>query len=182
MNNGTKLNGRILWYDGDSSFEPESLYDYILSGNPLDSSVFVTEFSKDIRQFNTLNPNIQLKQKSSFNNINTDWNIPKKYKNINVNDYLLNKLLIELEKTDEFTQSDIEERIERVMHELDLYEEYKLIHILQVVIYIVETFEENNIVWGTGRGSSCCSYCLYLIGLHDVDSIKYGLELNEFFR
>lgn len=182
MNNGTQLNGRILWYDGDSSFEPEALYDYILSGHPLDSSVFVTEFSKDIRQFNSLNPNNELRQKDELRPLDTNWNIPDKYKEIDVNNYLLTKLLKELETSNDFTQDDIEERIQRVEEEIELYEKYNLLDILKAVIYIVERFVENNVVWGTGRGSSCCSYCLYLIGLHDVDSIKYGLELNEFFR
>lgn len=182
MNNGTQLNGRILWYDGDSSFEPEALYDLILSGHPLDSSVFVTDFTKDIRQFNGLNPDCQLGKKSEIKPVDTSWNIPDKYKEIDVNKYMFTKLLQELEKSDEFDQDEIDERIERVDHELKLYEEYNLLDILRVVIYIVEQFEENNVVWGTGRGSSCCSFCLYLIGLHDVDSIKYGLELSEFFR
>lgn len=182
MNNGTQLNGRILWYDGDSSFEPEALYDLILSGHPLDSSVFVTEFTKDIRQFNGLNPDCQLTKKSELKPIDTSWNIPQKYKEIDVNKYMFTKLLKELEKTDEFVQDEIDERIERVDNELKLYEQYNLLDILRAVIYIVEQFEANGIVWGTGRGSSCCSYCLYLIGLHDVDSIKYGLELSEFFR
>lgn len=182
MNNGTQLNGRILWYDGDSSFEPEALYDYLLSGHQLDSSVFVTEFSKDIRTFNSLNPDKELRKKDELRPLDTGWNIPDKYKKIDVNNYLLTKLLAELDTTDEFTQDDIEERIQRVEQELELYKEYNLLDILKAVIYIVEHFVENNVVWGTGRGSSCCSYCLYLIGLHDVDSIKYGLELNEFFR
>lgn len=182
MNNGTQLTGRILWYDGDSSFEPEALYDLILSGHPLDSSVFVTDFTKDIRLFNSLNPDCQLGKKSEIKPVDTNWNIPQKYKDIDVNRYLFTKLLNELKKTDELIQDEIDERIERVDQELKLFEQYNLLDILRVVIYIVEQFEENNIVWGTGRGSSCCSYCLYLIGLHDVDSIKYGLELSEFFR
>jgi len=182
LNNATQLNGRILWYDGDSSVEPEYLYEYILSGKPLDSSVFVTEFNKDIRQFNSLNQDVQLKQKTDFKPVKTDWTIPDSYKKIDVSTYILNKLLKELDKSSDFDQTEIEDRIERVEHELELYKEYNLIDILKVVIYIVEEFERNNVVWGTGRGSSCCSYCLYLIGLHDVDSIKYGLELSEFFR
>jgi DNA polymerase III alpha subunit len=182
MNNGTQLNGRILWYDGDSSFDPEALYDLILSGHPLDSSVFVTSFNKDVRQFNSLNPDCQLTKKSEITPIDVSWNIPEKYKKINVSKYIYTKLLKELESTENFNQDDIDERIKRVDEELQLYEKYNLIDILKVVIYIVEKFEENGVVWGTGRGSSCCSYCLYLIGLHDVDSIKYGLELSEFFR
>jgi len=46
----------------------------------------------------------------------------------------------------------------------------------------VNIFEENKVVWGTGRGSSCASYILYLIGIHQVDSVKYDLDLGEFFR
>lgn len=182
MNNATKLNGRILWYDGDSSFEPEALYDYVLSGNTLDSSIFITELSKDIRQFNSLNPKDQLGKKTEFGEYDTAWIVPDKYKTIDVKKYILSKLLNELESSDDFSQEDIDERMERVDEELALYKEYDLVDILTVVIYIVEEFERNNVVWGTGRGSSCCSYCLYLIGLHDVDSIKYGLELSEFFR
>jgi DNA polymerase III alpha subunit len=41
---------------------------------------------------------------------------------------------------------------------------------------------ENDIVWGVGRGSSVASYILYLIGVHKVDSIQYGLDFNEFMR
>lgn len=182
MNNGTQLNGRILWYDGDSSFEPNALYDLVLSGHPLDSTVFVTAFNKDIRLFNSLNPDCQLKEKEEFKPLDRSWNIPDEYKKLNVEQYIFKKLLAELERNPDFYQDDIDERIERVTHELDLYEKYNLLDILKVVIYIVESFEKNGIVWGTGRGSSCCSYCLYLIGLHDVDSIKYGLDLSEFFR
>ena len=36
----------------------------------------------------------------------------------------------------------------------------------------------NNIVWGVGRGSSVASYCLYLLGIHKIDSIKYLNEIN----
>lgn len=182
MNNGTQLNGRILWYDGDSSFEPEALYEHILSGHTLDKNVFITEFNKDIRLFNSLNPDCQLSKKSSFNEVDTEWNIPSKYKEIDVTKHVLKKLLTELDNSPELSQYDIDDRIARVNEELELYEEYNLMDILRVVIYIVDEFENNNVVWGTGRGSSCCSYCLYLIGLHDVDSIKYGLELSEFFR
>ncbi|MGL5917390.1 MAG: hypothetical protein ACRCZC_06775 [Culicoidibacterales bacterium] len=182
MKNGIQLNDRILWFDGDSSIEPQKICEYILSGFSITSNMFVTEYDKHVRQFNALNPDTPLVKKTEYKDITTDWDIPEKYKKINVSKYLLNKLLQELEKNNQFTQSDIEERIERVEYELELYKEYELIDILKVVIYIVEEFENNNVVWGTGRGSSCCSYCLYLIGLHDVDSIEYDLELNEFFR
>ncbi len=182
MKNATSLKGRILWFDGDSSFEPDALYDYILSGNPLTGNEFVTEFTKDIRQFNSLNPSIRLDQKTSLNDFDKSWNIPEKYNELDITKYILSKLLDELQNNPEFGAEEIDERLNRVETELALFEKHDLTTVLKVVVYIVETFESNNVVWGTGRGSSCCSYCLYLIGLHDVDSVAYGLELSEFFR
>lgn len=182
MNNATQLNERVLWYDGDSSYHPDTLCDYILSGKPLDEHIFVTELSKDIRQFNDINPNQELVKKSSLRSIANDWNIPESYKSMNIRKYILSRLLEELDRQPDLTQSDIEDRMERVEEELNLYNTNNMESILRTAIYIVDEFKSHNIVWGTGRGSSCCSYCLYLINLHDVDSVKYELDLTEFFR
>jgi DNA polymerase III alpha subunit len=48
--------------------------------------------------------------------------------------------------------------------------------------YIVDTLRANNIVWGVGRGSSVASYVLHLIGVHKIDSIKYSIPIEEFFK
>jgi DNA polymerase III alpha subunit len=57
-----------------------------------------------------------------------------------------------------------------------------MIIVLKAMKYLVDTFRENNIVWGVGRGSSVASYALYLIGVHKVDSVKYELPITEFFK
>jgi len=54
--------------------------------------------------------------------------------------------------------------------------------VLHVMKYVVDTLRENQIVWGVGRGSSVASYVLYLIGVHKIDSIKYKLPIEEFFK
>ncbi|NDG32954.1 hypothetical protein EB118_23165, partial [bacterium] len=41
---------------------------------------------------------------------------------------------------------------------------------------------KNNIVWGVGRGSCVSSYILYLLNIHKIDSLKYNLDINEFFK
>jgi DNA polymerase III alpha subunit len=38
------------------------------------------------------------------------------------------------------------------------------------------------VLWGVGRGSSVASYCLYILGVHKVDSIKYELDIHEFLK
>ena len=42
--------------------------------------------------------------------------------------------------------------------------------------------KEAEIVWGPGRGSACCSFLFYLIELHDIDSVEFELDINEFLR
>jgi len=41
---------------------------------------------------------------------------------------------------------------------------------------------QNNIVWGVGRGSSVASYCLYLLGVHKINSLKFDLDIKEFLK
>jgi DNA polymerase III alpha subunit len=54
--------------------------------------------------------------------------------------------------------------------------------VLHAMKYIVDTLRANNVVWGVGRGSSVASYVLHLIGVHKVDSIKYNIPIEEFFK
>ncbi len=63
-----------------------------------------------------------------------------------------------------------------------MFEERELIPLLQYLIFIVDHMRDENIVWGVGRGSSVASYCLYLLGVHKVDSIKYDLPIEEFLK
>ena len=77
---------------------------------------------------------------------------------------------------------ETEEQKFRVDQELELFIKNGMYDVLHVMKYIVDTLRENNIVWGVGRGSSVASYVLYLIGVHKIDSIKYNLPIEEFFK
>lgn len=182
MKNGVRLNGRILWFDGDSSFELDTLYDYVLSGKTLNEQCYVTEESEDVAKFNSLQNQVQLGVKTELKEINKDWDIPAYYLNLNVEEYMQAKLVEEIEINEELDELDIDDRVDRLETELKLFEYYGMTNILRTAIYIVETFKQKNVIWGTGRGSSCCCYCLYLIELHDVDSVLFDLDLTEFFR
>jgi DNA polymerase III alpha subunit len=74
------------------------------------------------------------------------------------------------------------EQRDRVSQELELYMKHGMYDVLHVMKYIVDTLRENKVLWGVGRGSSVASYVLYLIGVHKVDSIKYKLPIEEFFK
>ena len=77
---------------------------------------------------------------------------------------------------------ETDEQRDRVSQELELYIKHEIYDVLHVMKYIVDTLRENNVVWGVGRGSSVASYVLYLIGVHKIDSIKYKLPIEEFFK
>jgi DNA polymerase III alpha subunit len=98
----------------------------------------------------------------------SNWNIPSKYQNLDVEEFLM--------------QASSKENYQRVIQEIELFKQHNMMSVLKTMKYIVDTLRENNVVWGVGRGSSVASYALYLIGVHKVDSIKYNLPIEEFFK
>jgi DNA polymerase III alpha subunit len=96
------------------------------------------------------------------------WMMPEKYYNLDIENYF-----------EKFKNNKNKIRIEE---ELQIYKEKDLFVLLKYLIFLVDVMKENNVVWGVGRGSSCASYLLYLIELHDIDSDKYDISINEFLR
>ena len=82
----------------------------------------------------------------------------------------------------QFTDKQLKERIERIKLEWELFKQYNTLYLIYLLKMIVNTFEENQICWGVGRGSSVSVYIFYLIGAHDIDSVKYRLDPKEFFH
>lgn len=137
-----------------------------------EGKVFVDEMSDEIKQFNKFS-SLKLGIKTNLKDLSLEWSIPDFYKNIDIDAYVRS---LPLDK-DRF-----EDRKLRRDKELELFKKYDLINILKVVIFIVDVLRNKNIVWGTGRGSSCSSYLFYLIGLHSVDVVKYDIPIHDFFK
>ena len=97
------------------------------------------------------------------------WTMPVEYAELDLDVYFANKI-------------STNEQAVRVVEELALFEEHGLEPMLRFMIYLVKLMQDNNILWGVGRGSSVSSYLLFLVGLHQVDSIKYNLDIKEFIR
>ncbi len=97
-----------------------------------------------------------------------NWLIPHEYKNMDIEEFLISKCP--------------KENYDRLIKELDLYHKNNMIPVLKTIKYIVDTLRKNNIVWGVGRGSSVASYVLFLLGVHKIDSVKYNLPIDEFFK
>ena len=97
------------------------------------------------------------------------WIMPEEFASLDIQSWLMAKC-------------ETPQQMDRVQEELALYRKFNLLDLLRYLLYLRETADINNIVWGVGRGSACCSYCLFLMGIHRVDSIKYKLEIQEFLR
>lgn len=97
------------------------------------------------------------------------WHMPTKYRELDIAKWLLE-------------QCKHEEEIQRVGKELLLYQKRGQFQLLQYMKYLVDLMREHNIVWGVGRGSSVSSFVLFLIGIHRINSIYYGLDVEEFLK
>jgi len=97
-----------------------------------------------------------------------NWFIPRSYQEMNIETFLL--------------ENSPESNHPRIIQEIDLYKKHNMILMLKTMKYIVDTLRTNNVIWGVGRGSSVASYVLHIIGVHKIDSVKYNLPIEEFFK
>lgn len=97
------------------------------------------------------------------------WTYPKYYEDLDLEEFFIKKC-------------DTIEQAERVMFELELYVKKNMDQLLRWCIWFMDVCKEKNLFIGVGRGSSVASYCLFLIEMHLVDSMKYGLDPIEFFK
>ena len=177
---------------GIPRFTNRDLIDMIYSGNIEKCHVVLCDSNDDVDRFNTAMEDqglpklqqyipIDVDQKTFDSVCQSEWFMPDEYKTLDVDAYVISKLMsktgiveaYEMQKTPEW---------DRVCEELNAFEERGMINLLRYMIYLVDFMRENNVVWGVGRGSSVASYVLYLIGVHRIDSIQYGLDWHEFLR
>tara|TARA_B100000900_G_scaffold416236_1_gene450394 strand:- start:4270 stop:4803 length:534 start_codon:yes stop_codon:yes gene_type:complete len=171
---------------GIPRFSNRDLIDMIYSGHADKVHVVLCDANDDIDKFNTameeqgMNPlqkyiPLDVDEKTFDGVCQSEWFMPEKYKELHVEKYVLGKLI-----TDGYKAQGPEYR--RAFEELEEFKKRDMINLLRYMIYLVDFMRENNIVWGVGRGSSVASYVLYLIGVHRIDSIQYGLDWHEFLR
>jgi DNA polymerase III alpha subunit len=163
-------------------FNEKDIFDLLYENNSLNFEGLLVDDGKIVEQFNQqvlknadniklLNAYQEPKDDiRKFDEINQkNWFVPKEYQNFDIGNWLLDQC-----KTSEQTN--------RVIEELELFVQYDMIDVLICVKYLVDFMRANNIVWGLGRGSSVASYCLYLIGIHKIDSLKFSLDIKEFLK
>jgi hypothetical protein len=97
------------------------------------------------------------------------WHMPEQYQSLDIAAHVLGLCTTEAE-------------LQRCGKELLLYQERNLFDLLRYMVYLVDTMSQHNVVWGVGRGSSVASYVLYKLKVHQIDSMYYNLDIEEFLR
>lgn len=97
------------------------------------------------------------------------WLMPQSYHELDIAEHVL-------------SMCNTAEELQRCGQELLLYQERGLFDLLRYLKYLVDVMQQNNIVWGVGRGSSVSSYVLYLLKIHKINSMYYDLDVGEFLR
>ena len=82
-----------------------------------------------------------------------------------------------ISKSPRFKGTDVE--LDRIAEELRFFIMHNHIPFIKRVFELIQRFKDENVLWGVGRGSSCASYILYLLEVHDVDSLKYHISFSE---
>jgi len=98
-----------------------------------------------------------------------NWHMPEQYRQLDIAEHVV-------------AMCDTPDKLQRVGHELLLFQERGLFDLLRYLKYLVDVMKQNNVIWGVGRGSSVASYVLYLLGVHRIDSLYYELDPAEFLR
>lgn len=183
-----RLLDRDLWVDGSSSLHVDAICNRMLESKFefFENDVISEDVKDEVKKFVSLvgikiPTTVQIKSRSSIKELDTSFNLPEKYLDLHIEKKII-KGFKSRHKLDTFTKDEEAARLYRIADELELYNNMGLMDVLNCAVYIVETLKHNNVVWGPGRGSACCSYILYLLEIHDIDSYEFDLSINEFLR
>jgi len=97
------------------------------------------------------------------------WLTPEPYASIDLKEWSLSKC-----KT--------QQEIDRVLLEVDELQNRNMVPVMRHLIYCVDVWRKHNMFWGVGRGSSVCSFVLYLIGINRINPLEYDLDLKEWLK
>jgi DNA polymerase III alpha subunit len=177
-----ELNKRLLRFDGVSIVEPSEL-PWLFKNKVSPSKIRVLDTSSDVDQYNT-----QVSEAEQLRSITNEpvqltfaWDIPESFKTLDVEAHVVECLAKRIPEL-QYDDALIDKATLRIGTELRLFKDNGLMDLLRTICYVLDVFEKRNIVWGVGRGSSCASYLLFIIGLHEVDPIVNDIDITDFFH
>jgi len=158
-------------------FNEQDIFEALYKGQTLSPEMFVEsndeiknlEATAELKFWKPLD-DYDLSLEDYDSSLQTDWNMPDEYKTLDIEQWVW-------EQTPPWDPNHT-----RVAEELEAYKARNMLDLLRWLKYFVDVCSKENIVWGVGRGSSVASYVLYIIGVHNIDPIKYNLDWQEFLR
>lgn len=178
---------------GIPRFTNRDLIDMIYSGHADKVHVVLCESSDDVDKFNAAMQEQGLDPLQKYIPLDVDtktfdgacqgeWFMPEEYQTYDLLSFF--NVRVAQETGHSITDMRYMQTPEyaRKEEELKAFQERDLVQLLRYMKYLVDFMRKNDIVWGVGRGSSVASYILYLIGVHRINPIQYGLDWQEFLR
>lgn len=172
----TDLGNRTILTDGTVICEDAALVELLYQGLDLDRvfampSTDVLLFNNTVKLFDNDFDQILTATDGQYADVKwfDHWTTPSEYQNIDVADFC-------------YYRCETVEEITRVQYELALFEERNMLPVLRHLIFLVDHFRANNILWGVGRGSSVSSFVLFLIGINRINPLIFDLDVKEFLK
>lgn len=170
------LGNRTILDDGTVICEDNALVELLYQGFDFDAlfatpSADVSKFNSIVKQLDSAYKPIETASSSQYTGIRwfDHWTTPEEYQNIDVAEFCYNRC-------------ETVEEVTRVQYELVLFEERDMLPVLRHLIFLVDHFRANSILWGVGRGSSVSSFILFLIGINRINPLIFGLDIKEFLK
>lgn len=172
----TQFNSRTLRSDGSIVYSQDKLCEILYQGKDLsgcfsDNELECQQFKIANRLCDTEIPEPTFSDNLPYTGIEwrNHWFTPEPYNTLDIKEYCYSKCSSEQEK-------------QRVDLEINEFTSRNMIPAIRHMIYCVDTWRANKIVWGVGRGSSVASYVLFLIGITKLNPLKYNLDINEWLK
>lgn len=139
---------------------------------------------RNIREFNRFvrrdGPKLEVFQEGEIEGpppSSYEWSIPEEYRTLDVVDRAVEGL-VRLNLPDDVLPI----YQQRLAEELGEMERRGMYDFIRSLIYVTDQYRAKDVVWGVGRGSSCASLVLFVLGVNKVDPVKYDIPVEEFLK
>lgn len=106
-----------------------------------------------------------------------DWNLPDSYRDLDVVERAIDGMLKLNLPEDQLPLYQ-----QRLAEELGEMEHRGMFDFIRALLYVTDLFRARDVVWGVGRGSSCASLVMFVLGINKVDPVKYNIPVEEFLK
>ena len=172
----TDLGNRQIYSDGTVICQQTALIERLYAGDTL-AGLFCADLDDQIEwqiaaklsDDNAAGPDHATGELYSDIDWYQHWITPEPYCSIDLEAWCISKCTTDVERN-------------RVLFELAEMQQRNMYPLIRHLIYCADRWRKHNIVWGVGRGSSVCSFVLYLTGINRINPLEHDLDLAEWLK